>query len=119
MSVQGAEELGDAIRRLRSASGLKQKQLAAELGLSPTWLSKVERGVGDRIPDLEQVSALEAALGVEPGTLRAFRPSTSRYGEDATTSYEVISQNRRLGYLLDQFLAEVLLVSQEERARRS
>jgi transcriptional regulator with XRE-family HTH domain len=119
MSVQGEEELGDAIHRLRSASGLTQKQLAASLGLSGTWLSKVERGVADKVPDLEQVSALEAALGVEPGTLRAFRPCTSRYREDATTPYEVISQNPRLGYVLDQLLAEVLLVSQEERVRRS
>ncbi len=65
-------ELGERVTELRTRRGLSQRELAAEVGRSESWVSQVERGVlrVDRVPVLQ---ALADALGV---TLRDLRPET-------------------------------------------
>ena len=60
---------GDRIAELRHRRGLSQRQLAAAIGRSESWVSQVERGVQpvQRLPVLRR---LADALGVPAGDLR-------------------------------------------------
>ncbi|MDY0062341.1 MAG: helix-turn-helix transcriptional regulator [Myxococcota bacterium] len=57
------------VKRLRSAAGLSQEELAARAGLHRTYISSVERG--QRNISLENICALAAALGSDPRDLLA------------------------------------------------
>ncbi|MGH3381052.1 MAG: helix-turn-helix domain-containing protein [Actinoallomurus sp.] len=59
--------LGRQIRTFREAAGLTQKELAKAIDYTNGWLSNVE--TGQLRPRVEQVTALEQALGVPPGAL--------------------------------------------------
>jgi transcriptional regulator with XRE-family HTH domain len=66
-------DLGERVTELRTRRGLSQRDLAAEVGRSESWVSQVERGVlrVDRLPVLQ---ALADALGV---AVRDLRPDSS------------------------------------------
>lgn len=66
-----AAALAAEIRRLRNATGLSQKQLAAQVGYTRQYVSLAER-VGGNLPSLELVRALDARLGAG-GQLLALR----------------------------------------------
>lgn len=55
-------KLGPTISRLRSARGLKQKELAGRVGITPGYLSQIEHD--RREPTLSLVKELASALGV-------------------------------------------------------
>jgi transcriptional regulator with XRE-family HTH domain len=55
--------LGDAARAARDARGWTQVQLAVRAELSPSWVSKTERGEGPP-PQLDDLFKLANALGV-------------------------------------------------------
>jgi len=55
------------LRRLRTATGLSQEELAARAGLHRTYVSSVERG--QRNVSLENIFALARALGCDPQEL--------------------------------------------------
>jgi DNA-binding XRE family transcriptional regulator len=55
-------ELGKRVRDLRDSLSLTQTQLAAKTGISPSFLSMVERG--ERLPTLATLVALSEATGV-------------------------------------------------------
>jgi transcriptional regulator with XRE-family HTH domain len=59
--------LGRMVRTFREAAGLTQKELAKAINYTNGWLSNVE--TGQLRPRVEQVTALEEALGVPPGAL--------------------------------------------------
>jgi transcriptional regulator with XRE-family HTH domain len=64
-AVQGLRiraELGKRVRDLRDSLSLTQTQLAAKTGISPSFLSMVERG--ERLPTLATLVALSEATGV-------------------------------------------------------
>lgn len=42
--VRSGEDLGRAVAEIRHGHGLTQEQLAAQAGLSRTWLTKLEAG---------------------------------------------------------------------------
>lgn len=61
-------EFGLRIRELRKKKGLTQQQLAGQVGLDFTYLSKIETGrVGP--PSQEKIIALANALGCDPEEL--------------------------------------------------
>ncbi len=57
------------VRRLRTAAGLSQEELAARAGLHRTYISSVERG--QRNVSLENIGALASGLGSDPRDLLA------------------------------------------------
>lgn len=59
---------GAALRLLRAASGVSQRGLATELGVSPAWLSRVEHG-HDAPPTPDRLIAIAQALRVPAETL--------------------------------------------------
>ncbi len=54
--------LRERLRELRGAAGLKQDAIAARMGISQSFLSKIENGQADLTPEL--LGALQNALGV-------------------------------------------------------
>lgn len=56
-----AHRLGSAVRTLRLNAGLTQAQLAARAGASPSTVSRIERGLADRLP-MSTVHAVGLAL---------------------------------------------------------
>lgn len=61
------EVLARNVRRLRTATGLSQEELAARAGLHRTYISSIERG--QRNVSIENIFALARALGCEPRDL--------------------------------------------------
>ena len=66
--VRGHGELGERLRRRRKALGLTAKDLARSAGVSPSYVSQLERGKQDR-PSLDVLGALAGALGVSTSEL--------------------------------------------------
>ena len=62
LAVTGAEELRDLVRERRQSLGLTQAALAAQVGMSPEWVTKVE--AGRFVPRLQALRRLAAALEV-------------------------------------------------------
>jgi transcriptional regulator with XRE-family HTH domain len=54
--------LGDAVREVRKAQGLTQKQVADRTGVHVTYLSDIERGA--RNPSWKVIASLAAGMGV-------------------------------------------------------
>lgn len=69
MSTRGEElfrhELGAHLRRLRHARGERLSDTAERAGISPQYLSEVERGLKD--PSSEMLAAIAGALGTDVG----------------------------------------------------
>jgi len=55
------------VRRLRTATGISQEELAARAGLHRTYISSIERG--QRNVSVENIFALATALGCAPKEL--------------------------------------------------
>lgn len=60
-------ELGNTLRLLRVAAGLKQVDLAARVGVTPNYLSMVENG--KRVPSLSFVKSISEELDIPVGLL--------------------------------------------------
>jgi len=65
---------GDTIRQLRAAQDMGLRETAATVGISPAYLSRIERG-RERPPRPEIVKALAKVLAADPDVL--FRLSSS------------------------------------------
>ncbi|WP_405490754.1 helix-turn-helix domain-containing protein [Nocardia sp. NBC_00511] len=61
------EALGERLRALRLEQGEKLTETAGRAGLSPQYLSEVERGLKE--PSSEMIAALAGALGTSLGNL--------------------------------------------------
>jgi transcriptional regulator with XRE-family HTH domain len=59
--------LGRNVRRIRTAKGLSQEELALDAGMKRSYLSDLERGT--RNPSVRALGRLAIALGVEPAEL--------------------------------------------------
>jgi transcriptional regulator with XRE-family HTH domain len=71
--VISKKEIGDRVRALRHGRDLSQGQLAKLLGIPPTNVSAIERGV--RGLSLQQLAKLAKALEVSPGEILNGHPS--------------------------------------------
>lgn len=76
--VISKKHVGERVRALRDARDLSQGQLAKVLGIQPTNVSAIERGV--RGLSLQQLAKLAAALDVSPGDILDGRPSRQSRG---------------------------------------
>jgi transcriptional regulator with XRE-family HTH domain len=65
--------VGKRIKIVRQRSGLTQDQLAEQVGLSPKYISGIERGVEN--PTMDILICLAKMLGVEPYDLFLFGES--------------------------------------------
>jgi DNA-binding XRE family transcriptional regulator len=61
------ESVGRELRRERHAAGRRLVDVAEEAGVSPQYLSEVERGLKD--PSSELLAAMAGALGLSVGAL--------------------------------------------------
>jgi transcriptional regulator with XRE-family HTH domain len=73
-SAPTSEELGLAVRELRTRRGLSQEELAHASSLHPTYLSGIERG--QRNPTWKIIGRLSDALGVNVSELAALAEGT-------------------------------------------
>lgn len=58
------QTIASRVKSLRKAAGLTQEQLAEKAGMGPEYLSRLE--TAQRIPSLETIVELAAALGTDP-----------------------------------------------------
>jgi Helix-turn-helix. len=81
MSASHEATLGERVTEFRTRRGLSQRELAAEVGRSESWVSQVERDVlqVERLPVLQ---ALADALGV---AVRELRPDAAVLPDTLTT----------------------------------
>lgn len=61
--------MGRVLVRVREAAGIKQSDVAARLGVPPSWLSKVESG--SRRLDVVELIKVAEAISIEPAALIA------------------------------------------------
>ncbi|MDI3423763.1 helix-turn-helix domain-containing protein [Streptomyces luteolus] len=76
MTDEGRRSFGARVAGLRAERGMTQKQFAAEIGRTPSWLSQVERGV-QPVNRLDVLRLLADALGVSVQDLRPDAPQAS------------------------------------------
>ncbi|MFH1529969.1 MAG: helix-turn-helix transcriptional regulator, partial [Pseudomonadota bacterium] len=81
-------QLGRRVRQLRTQAGITQAVLAERIGVSPEFLSRMERG--SKSPSLQTIGNLAAALGVAPRDLLDFE-TKSRQGKKERTLQGLIS----------------------------
>jgi transcriptional regulator with XRE-family HTH domain len=74
------EELGRSLRAIRKAQGGRLVDIAEQAGISPQYLSEIERGCKD--PSSEMIAAVTGALGVDLADLLTGITGTvrQRYG---------------------------------------
>ncbi|MBO0656794.1 helix-turn-helix transcriptional regulator [Streptomyces triculaminicus] len=84
MIPEGRRAFGARVAELRAERGLTQRELAAEIGRTTSWLSQVERGV-QPVNRLDVLRLLADALGV---ALHALRPDAPRPVEPAEAAPE-------------------------------
>jgi transcriptional regulator with XRE-family HTH domain len=73
------ESLGSRLRELRTASGISLRALAARLGISPSAVSQIERGV--MRPSVSRLIAYVGAIGVPLSTV--FETGTEKPPQEA------------------------------------
>ncbi len=74
MTPEERRAFGARVAELREARGLTQKQLAAEIGRTASWLSQVERGI-QPVNRLDVLRMLADGLGVPLQVLRPDAPA--------------------------------------------
>jgi len=87
-------KFGATLRELRKAAGLTQAELANEIGVDPTYISKFENGT--LVPDFKEIHALADELGASRIDLAilagrfSFKPiSPSEYREAVETLWDL------------------------------
>src|ERR1700732_1327333 len=93
---RGDGSLGERVRRRRKQLGLTAKELAQTSGVSPSYISHLERGRQDR-PSLEVLGAIAVALGV----------STSELLGEVLTVVPSVEAPPALAALAEELAAEV------------
>ena len=117
MARLGLHQLGEKLRQERGSRGIRE--VAAEIGVSPATLSRVERG---NVPDLDTFAKICRWLKIDPaevlgvdvpegagrGARQGRREATAHYRAGQTTSPQLASA-----------LAEMILVAQDMLASES
>jgi transcriptional regulator with XRE-family HTH domain len=65
--VSVAERFGDNLARQRKLADMSQDETALRAGVNRTEISQIERGL--RLPRVDTVAKIAAALEIEPGEL--------------------------------------------------
>ncbi|AIR90752.1 XRE family transcriptional regulator [Pseudomonas cremoricolorata] len=110
------ESLSQRIKRLRNACGLSQAQLAEACG----WKSQSRVGnyeAGTREPTLADISAMAAALGVDPSQLLLDTPAPSAASTTPLSAADMVREMlAKKGTALSSQARERLLAAAEEPA---
>lgn len=103
-SIGAMNKFGETIRDLRVAQDLGLRETAGKVGISPAYLSRIERGK-ERPPRPEVIKALARALAADPDVL--FRLSSSTDPEVVSFLHDQPEVMILLRYLKDaEFTAE-------------
>jgi len=88
-------QLADYVSQKRNEAGLTSKQLADKSGLSPAYISRIEKGDYEN-PSLPTMRALAEGLGL---SLHTFLQEIGFLNNESRPSYQLISQSlRHLGH---------------------
>ncbi|MFE2204181.1 helix-turn-helix domain-containing protein [Streptomyces rubiginosohelvolus] len=93
MTPEERRAFGARVASLREERGLTQKQLAAEIGRTASWLSQVERGI-QPVNRLDVLRLLADGLGVSVQELRADAPAQEPAEEPAVELPNDLDQAR-------------------------
>ncbi|MBN2051642.1 MAG: cupin domain-containing protein [Spirochaetales bacterium] len=99
------EELGKNIRRIRKDKGITIQDLAAATALSPSFISRMERG--DLNPSIASVKKIADALGIQVASL--FQEDKTESAQDNEESMIVRKNRRRKMVYPGQKVSEYLL----------
>ncbi|MFI9309059.1 helix-turn-helix domain-containing protein [Streptomyces triculaminicus] len=89
MSSTDELTVGQSVAALRRARGMSQRDLAAEMGRSESWVSQVERGV-QPVERLSVLQALADALGV---SVRELRPEARIAAPEPEQAHQAASND--------------------------
>ncbi len=78
-------KLGEYLRSLREAKGLSVRQLADQLGLESSYVSKIEHG--DRVPSEAVLGSLAGVFEISPHLLMAMSGQVTRAFIEAMQRY--------------------------------
>jgi transcriptional regulator with XRE-family HTH domain len=95
-------EIGRTILRLRREKGIKQKDLAIRAGISPTYLSQIEKGM--RIPRIDILEKISAEFNIPLSILSFLSLDVNSVPDDKKIAYSQIKP------LLDGFIEKIFLV---------
>jgi transcriptional regulator with XRE-family HTH domain len=100
-------ELGTAIKLIRTSSGLKQKDIATKLGVTPNYISLVENG--SREPSISLLKKLATIFDVPVGLFFLWE------GDDASST----KNTGRLRNLLVELEAMYVFAKKSRPGKRS
>jgi len=107
--------LADFVSKKRNEAGLTSKELAERSGLSPAYISRLEKGDFPS-PSLPSVKALADGLGL---TLQAFLQEAGLLNNKERPSYKLITQSlRHMGYS-DQEAEDVIRYARYVKDQRN
>ncbi len=92
------KNFGEILRELRTAQNLGLRETAGKIGISPTYLSRIERGK-ERPPRPDLIKALAKLLAADPDVL--FRLSSSTDPEVADFLHDQPEATYLVRYLKD------------------
>lgn len=81
-------DIGPTILRVRKEKGIKQKDLARGAGISPTYLSQIEKGL--RIPRLDILEKISAEINVPLSILSFLSLDIDSIPEDKKYAYNQV-----------------------------
>ncbi|HEY5536703.1 MAG TPA: helix-turn-helix transcriptional regulator [Ignavibacteria bacterium] len=81
-------DIGPTILRVRKEKGIKQKDLARGAGISPTYLSQIEKG--QRIPRIDILEKISAEINVPLSILSFLSLDIDSIPEDKKYAYNQV-----------------------------
>ena len=85
------KNFGDTIRELRTAQDLGLRETAGKIGISPAYLSRIERGK-EKPPKPEVIKALAKKLAADPDVLFRLSSSTDPEVSDFLNDQPVVME---------------------------
>jgi transcriptional regulator with XRE-family HTH domain len=81
-------DIGQTILRVRKEKGIKQKDLAKGAGISPTYLSQIEKG--QRVPRLDVLEKISAEINIPLSILSFLSLDVESIPEDKKFAYNQV-----------------------------
>jgi XRE family transcriptional regulator, regulator of sulfur utilization len=81
-------DIGQTILRVRKEKGIKQKDLAKGAGISPTYLSQIEKG--QRVPRMDILEKISAEINVPLSILSFLSLDVDSIPEDKKYAYNQV-----------------------------
>ena len=81
-------DIGQTILRIRKEKGIKQKDLAKGAGISPTYLSQIEKG--QRVPRMDILEKISAEINIPLSILSFLSLDIDSIPEDKKFAYNQV-----------------------------